>query len=288
MKPGNTPLVKLESFSLECSIYAKYEALNPSGSIKDRTVYYMLLDYQNRGVLKEGSTIVEATSGNTGISLAYYAKGFHYQAIIVMPLSASIERRNMISHYGGKVILVDGGMKECHDTALEIIQNTPNSLIFNQFENLTNPKAHYLSTGPEIIRQCQDVDYIFATIGTGGTISGIARYLREKNYPVKVIGIEPSESPLITQGIAHSHLIQGIGANFIPQTYCAKDVDEVITVSGKESIKMMKRIKQETSLDVGISSGACLLGALNYIKSNNIQKKKIVVIFPDKGDRYHD
>lgn len=289
MKPGNTKLVRLEKiekiFNLSNFLYAKVENSNPSGSIKDRTVYQMLLDYKDAGKLKEGTTIIEATSGNTGISLGYFRKEFGYELIIVMPKSMSKERREIISSYGAKLCLIDGGMEECERYADELVIVTNNSILFNQFHNLSNPKAHYLSTGPEILKDCPKVNYLFAGIGTGGTISGTGRYLKE-NSICHIVGVEPLESPLLTKGIAGPHLIQGIGANFIPKTYINKFVDEVVTASGKQSIEFAKLIRDVENIDCGISSGAALLGCINYIRQNNISDKNIVVIFPDKGDRY--
>lgn len=285
-----TPLVELKNINgnenVNNFIYGKVESENPTGSIKDRTVYQMLLDYQESGKLKPGSTIVEATSGNTGIALSYYSKIFNYKCLIVMPTSMSKQRREMIAQYGASLVLVDGGMKECNEKAEEIIKVVPDSFIFDQFNSKSNAKAHYLSTAVELDQQLKDVDYIFVCIGTGGTISGIGQYYKEHSPKTKIIGIEPYESPLLTKGIASSHLIQGIGANFIPNTYEPKYVDEVITVKGEESILEAKKIREIEKLDIGISSGACYLAAVNYLKSNNINNKKVIVIFPDKGDRY--
>jgi len=280
---GNTKLISLEIFDVGTNhIYIKDESTNPSGSIKDRTVYQMLLDYKDIGLLKEGSTIIEATSGNTGISLGYFQKEFGYNAIIVMPLSASIERRQMILNTGATLDLVDGGMKECNLRAEELLSSIKNSFIFDQFNNKSNPKAH-LATANEIDRQLEKVDYIFAGIGTGGTVTGIASYFKNSN--TRIIGIEPEESPLITKGIASHHLIQGIGANFIPAIFDKSLLFDVITVKGKDAVATAKEINQK-GFNNGISSGAALFGALKYIKQNKLENSNIVVIFPDKGDRY--
>jgi len=290
MKPGNTKLVRLEvvekHFGVENKLFAKAEATNPSGSIKDRAVYQMLLDYKAEGKLKEGSTIVEATSGNTGIALGYYSKEFKYRLIIVMPESMSQQRRDMIQGYGAELCLVKGGMAQCEERAKELVKEIPNSFEFKQFDNPSNPKAHYLTTGPEILEALPEVDYFFAGIGTGGTLSGTGKYLKE-NRDVKVIGIEPFESPLLTRGISGGHLIQGIGANFIPKTYDKNVADAIVDVKGEDAINMAKFLRNTGDFDVGFSSGAALVGAINYLKENKqIKGKNIVIIFPDKGDRY--
>ena len=289
MKPGNTKLVRLaeveKHFQIENALYAKVEASNPSGSVKDRAVYQMLLDYQTEGKLKEGTTIVEATSGNTGIALGYYSKVFNYKLIIVMPASMSQQRRDMIQSYGAELCLISGGMAQCEEHAKELVKQIPNSFEFKQFDNPSNHKAHYLTTGPEIATDLPKVNMFFAGIGTGGTISGAGKYLKEKG-DVEVIGVEPFESPLLTKGVAGGHLIQGIGANFIPNTYDKNVVDDIVDVKGEEAIKMAKFLRNTGDFDVGYSSGAALLGAINYLKDNGIKGKNVVIIFPDKGNRY--
>ncbi len=271
---------------LNNKVYAKIENTNPSGSIKDRAVYYMLNDYRLKGLLKKGTTVIEATSGNTGISLSYFSKEFEIDVIIVMPKSMSKERREMISHYGAKLVLVDGGMKESKEEALRINRTIKDSIILNQFNNQANIVAHYETTAEELDNQLENIDYIFSGIGTGGTISGISKYFKEKNKNIKIIGIEPEESPLITKGFASSHKIQGIGANFIPPILRLDLIDDVTTVKSEDAIKYSKLIREKEMLDIGISSGAALVGAINYLKNKNIKNKNIVVIFPDKGDRY--
>ena len=286
---GNTPLVKLskikEQFNLSFDIYAKVEGYNPTGSIKDRAVYQMLLDdYESKRINKD-TVIIEATSGNTGIALAYFGSKFNNKVIIVMPNSMSKQRRDMIASFGAELVLVQGGMKECNEKALELHKSLQNSIIFGQFEHKSNPKAHYLFTAPEIVNQLPSVKYVFAGIGSGGTISGIAKYIKENNLDIKIIGIEPNESPLITKGYSSSHLIQGIGANFIPKILDLDNIDKVITVKGEDSIKMAKLINELENISVGYSSGAALLASIYYCKENNI-KDDVAVIFPDKGDRY--
>ncbi len=288
--PGNTELIELKhiesTFKTTCRIYGKVENTNPSGSIKDRAVYQMLLGYQQEGKLVKGGIVIEATSGNTGISLAFFQRVFDYKAVILMPKSMSKERRDKIASYGAQLVLIDGGMKQCEDEAIALQQKTPNSLIFGQFENENNPLAHYLTTGPEIAKQLDKVDYIFAGFGTGGTVSGLGRYFKEHKTNTKIIGVEPRQSPLLTKGVASPHLIQGIGANFIPQTLHREYIDEIVDVDDKASIEMAKTIRKIEKIDIGISSGAALLCALNYIKEHNLKEGNIVVIFPDKGDRY--
>lgn len=285
-----TPLVELkrieEIYGLNNRIFAKDESYSPSGSIKARTVLNMLEAYQEKGMLKKDSIIIEATSGNTGIALSYFSKELGYKAVIVMPDNVSVQRRELITKYGGEVVLVSGGMKECGDKVTEMLKDNKNAFEFGQFDNLNNPMAHFKVTAPEIDSQCPNADYIFAGIGTGGTVSGIGKFYKENKKSTKVIGVEPLQSNLLNGGKANPHLIQGIGANFIPKTYLQEYVDEVVDVDDAASIDMAKVIRKEENIDIGISSGAALLGTIEYIKRNNIKDKNIVVIFPDKGDRY--
>lgn len=285
-KVGNTKLVKIEKIISNNNVYAKLENSNPTGSIKDRAVFQMLLDFQKEGKLNENTTIVEATSGNTGIALAYFQKVFNYKAVIVMPKSMSKERREMISKFGAELKLIDGGMLECEEVALKMSKELPNHILLNQFSNPSNYMAHYLNTAPEIDQQLKNIDYIIASFGSGGTISGIAKYFKEHYPSVKIIAVEPEESPLLTKGYAGSHLIQGIGANFIPENYKKEFIDEVIVVKGEESIKFAYELRDIEKFDVGISSGANILGVINYINKEKLTGKNIVTIFPDKGDRY--
>ncbi len=288
--PGNTKLIRLNNiekmFDIDDELYAKVENSNPSGSIKDRAVYQMLLDYIALGKLTKDTVIVEATSGNTGIALAYYTKVFNYRLIIYMPSSMSKERREMITSLGGELKLVDGGMLEAEKLALEDAKTHPNYLLFDQFNNPSNVKAHYLTTGPEIVSECSDVSLVFSGIGTGGTATGIARFFLDNHLSSSVIGVEPLQSPLLTKGVAGKHKIQGIGANFVPSILKKDLLLDIVDVDDEESIKMAKMIREIEGLDVGISSGASLLGAINYLKSHSITKQKIVIIFPDKGNRY--
>ncbi|MFA7032854.1 MAG: cysteine synthase family protein, partial [Bacilli bacterium] len=287
---GNTKLVRLinieKKLGIDNQLYAKVENTNPTGSIKDRPVYYMLIQDQKKGLLKKGTTVIEATSGNTGIALSYFTKVFDYKAIIVMPSSMSLQRREMIARYGGELVLVDGGMAACHQKAEDLHREIHNSFVFGQFEDLHNPQSHYLTTGPEIIEQCPDLDYFVSGIGTGGTLSGCASFFKDQKLHVHVVGVEPLQSPLLSTGIAHSHRIEGIGANFIPQTLNVKMIDDIVDVDDQKSIAMAELIRDLEGIDCGYSSGAALLGALQFIQQNKIKNKKIVIIFPDKGDRY--
>lgn len=287
---GNTPLVKLNKiekhFNLNIFLYAKLEKNNPAGSIKDRAVFYMLNKLLKDNKIQKGSTIIEPTSGNTGIALAALSNYFDLNCIIVMPSSMSKQRQELIKAYGAELVLVEGGMKEAILEAEKINNKIKDSIILGQFTNPNNPLAHYETTIKEILNDLENVDYIFAGIGTGGTISGIAKYIKENNLNIKIIGIEPEESPLLTKGYSSSHLIQGIGANIVPENYYHQYIDDVVSVKGEESIGFAKTILKQEGYLVGISSGACLLGAINYIKNNNLENKNIVLIFPDTGERY--
>ena len=285
-----TKLVKLKHipniFSSDNNFYVKVENTNPSGSVKDIAVYSMLKGHQEKGLLKEGTKIIEATSGNTGISLAFFASHFHYEAIIVMPSSMSNERREMIRSYGATLVLVDGGMKQAEDLAIQMVKDTPNSVLLDQFNNVDNIKGHYEITGPEILSDLPNIDIFVAGFGTGGTVSGAGQYLKEHKQDVKVIAVEPFESPLLTKGEFGKHLIQGIGANFIPNNLNRNVVDEFVDVKGLRSIEMAKLIRNMEGLDVGYSSGAAVLGAIEYANKHDLHNKNIVIILPDKGDRY--
>jgi cysteine synthase A len=243
----------------------------------------MMLDAAKEGLIKEDTVFIEATSGNMGISISYLAREIGLKALIVMPSSMSVERREMIKRNGGELLLIEGGMKQCEEEVENLLKTRPNFLKLSQFENLSNPKAHYLTTAPEIQRYGH-FDYIVMGIGTGGTISGIGGYFKEKGFGTKIIGVEPEASPLLTKGQAGPHKIQGIGANFIPKTLNKDIIDEIIDVDGDKAILLAKDLK-EKGISVGISSGAALLGALEIDKKT--KGKKILVIFPDNGDRYH-
>ena len=283
---GNTRIIRLSEiervFGLEIELYIKLENENPSGSIKDRAAYNI---FKNLKLTKD-SIIMEATSGNTGISLAYIAQQVGCRCQIVMPSSMSEERRNLIKRYGGEVILVDGGMAEAKQESIRLANENKNIILCNQFENPYNPEAHYLTTGPEIDAQLHDIDYILVGFGTGGTLCGLARYIKEKNSTTKIIGIEPEQSPLVTKTYAKPHLIQGIGANFIPKILDVNLVDEFVTADDKASIEMSKKLMDLEKLSVGYSTGANVLATVEYIKKHNLKNKRILTFAMDKGDRY--
>ena len=271
------------SFGENNEIYAKVENKNLTGSIKDRPALQMMLDAAEKGLIKDDTVFIEATSGNMGISISYLAKEIGLKAKIVMSSSMSVDRREMIRKNGGDLLLIEGGMKQCEDEVEKLLKTCPNYLKLSQFENLSNPKAHYKTTAPEI-EAYGHFDYIVMGIGTGGTISGVGRYFKEKGLDTKIIGVEPDASPLLTKGQAGPHKIQGIGANFVPRTLDKEVIDEITDVSGDKAIELAKELKKQ-GISVGISSGAALLGALEIDKKE--KGKKILVIFPDNGDRYH-
>ncbi len=290
---GHTPLLEVSNFKklehLEANIFAKLEYFNPAGSIKDRIALNMILKAEQEGKLVEGSTIIEPTSGNTGIGLASIGRSKGYRVIIVMPETMSVERRRLIAAYGAELVLTEGskGMKGAIEKANELNKTIPNSFIAGQFENPVNPETHYKTTGPEIYEDLNGkVDILIAGIGTGGTISGIGKYLKEKNPNVKIIGIEPATSPVISKGVAGPHKIQGIGAGFIPDTLNTSIYDEIITIENDDSFIYGKKFAQAEGILVGISSGAALKGASIVASRKENKGKNIVVILPDNGDRY--
>ncbi|MCB9498765.1 MAG: cysteine synthase family protein [Bacillales bacterium] len=283
---GKTPLVKFNKIASKSLIYGKLEKTNPAGSVKDRIVYEILSEYFKDGTLKKGSVVIEPTSGNTGIALACFSNYFDFKTVIVMPSSASIERRNLIEAYGGELILVNGGMKDCVKKAEEIKNETKESIIFGQFETPLNPLTHYNHTAREIYDDLADVYAIVSGIGTGGTITGIGKYFKEIKPEVRIIGVEPKESPLLSEGFAAPHKIQGIGANFIPHTLNLDYVDEIIEIEGDAAIETAVLLRKKEGYLVGISSGAALKAALILSERKEYENKKIVVILPDTGERY--
>lgn len=290
---GNTPMFELvryeEKHGLKAKIIAKAEGLNPAGSVKDRAALAMIEDARSRGLLKEGSVIIEPTSGNTGIGLASVAAARGYKMIIVMPDTMSIERRNMMKAYGADVVLTQGskGMKGAIEKAEELAASLPGSFIPGQFSNPANPRIHYLTTGPEIWRDMDgEVDIFVAGIGTGGTISGTGAYLKEKNPKIKVIGVEPKDSPVLSEGRAGAHKIQGIGAGFIPEALNTNIYDEIITVSNEDAFNAGREIARLEGLLAGISGGAAVHAAAVIAARPENEGKNIVVILPDNGDRY--
>ncbi len=288
---GKTPLMRASRFAanhnIDAEILVKIEGMNPAGSIKDRVGLCMLEDAEKKGLLKKGGAVIEPTSGNTGIGIAAACRVKGYRAIIVMPETMSEERRKLIKAYGAELVLTDGskGMAGAVDKAQELKKEIDGSIIAGQFVNPANPQAHILTTGPEIWADTDgDVDVLVAGIGTGGTITGTGKYLKEKNPSIKVIGAEPESSPLITEGRAGAHKIQGIGANFIPEILDMNVVDEVIAVPDDEAIKFGREFALDEGILVGISSGAALWAASEAAKK--YKGKKIAVILPDSGERY--
>ena len=287
---GTTPLVRLkkveEKYGLDCELYAKLEKQNPAGSVKDRIALAMYQDYINKGVLTPDTVVIEPTSGNTGIALSAFGNYFKNRVIIVMPKSMSEQRKALMRAYHAELVLVDGGMKEAVNEANRIHSEIKNSIIAGQFYNEANIAAHYNHTGPEIYKDLSDVDYIFAGIGTGGTVSGIGKFFKEHRPETKIIGIEPASSPLLTKGYAGPHKIQGIGANFVPDNFKKQYVDSIEDIKDDDAINTAKEITKLEGLFVGISSGAALKGALQTIEKENLHHKKLVVIMPDTGERY--
>ncbi len=290
---GGTPLLELKviekKLSLKAKIFAKLEYFNPAGSVKDRVALSMIEDAEKSGKLKEGATIIEPTSGNTGIGIAAIGAAKGYKVIIVMPDTMSEERRKLISAYGAKIALSDGskGMKGAISTAEKLAEEIKDSVILGQFDNPSNPTAHYNSTGPEIISDTDgNIDYFVSGVGTGGTISGVGKYLKEKLSNVKIIAVEPKSSPVLSEGKSGLHKIQGIGAGFIPKTLDTNVYDEIIKVSDNEAYKYCKMIAQTEGILVGISSGAALSVAIEIASKNENSGKNVIVLFPDSGDRY--
>ncbi len=290
---GNTPLLEISNFKkeehLESNLFAKLEYFNPAGSIKDRIALNMILNAEQEGKLVPSSTIIEPTSGNTGIGLASIGRARGYRVIIVMPETMSVERRRLIAAYGAELVLTEGskGMKGAIEKANELHKEIPNSYIPGQFDNPINPETHYRTTGVEIYNDLDGkVDILVAGIGTGGSISGIGKYLKEKNPNVKIIGIEPASSPVISKGVSGPHKIQGIGAGFIPNTLNTSIYDEIITIENDDAFTYGKRFARSEGILVGISSGAALKGASIIARREENKGKNIVVILPDNGDRY--
>lgn len=282
---GNTPIISLDKIGYE-NVYVKLEKYNPGGSIKDRIALSMIEGAENRGLLKEGSVLVEATSGNTGIGLAMAGNLKGYKVIIIMPETMSIERRQLVKAFGAELILTQGpkGMNGSIEKLEELLKENDNYINLGQFENEDNPKVHYEKTGPEIYAEVPDINLIIAGIGSGGTISGVGEFLKEINESIEVIGIEPLASPLITEKKAGPHKIQGIGANFIPKNYDENIVDEVITVKDEDAFEMVRLLANKLGILVGISSGANVFGAIEI--SKKYPNKKIVTIAPDGVDKY--
>lgn len=290
---GKTPLLELGKFSqqkgIETPIVAKIEYFNPGGSVKDRIALAMIEDAEKSGALKPGATIIEPTSGNTGVGLALVSAVKGYHLILTMPETMSVERRNLVKAYGAEVVLTPGteGMKGAIRKAEELRDNTPGAIILQQFENKANPAKHYVTTGPEIWEQTEGkVDIFVAGVGTGGTVSGIGKALKEKNPDVRIIAVEPKTSPVLNGGQSGPHKIQGIGAGFIPATYNGDVVDEVYDVDNDDAIRTGRELAQQEGLLVGISSGAAAYAASQIALRPENKGKRIVVLLPDTGERY--
>lgn len=282
---GNTPMIKLNNIG-NSNLYVKLEKYNPAGSIKDRAVYYMVENLEKNGILKKGDVLVEATSGNTGIALSMIGSLKGYKVIIVMPETMSVERRTLMKAYGAKFILTDGslGMKGSIEMMNKLLSENTNYISLKQFENEYNPLAHYETTGVEIYNQVKDIDIFVCGVGTGGTISGVGKYLKEQNPNIKVVAVEPEGSPVISKNKKGSHKIQGIGAGFIPKNYNKNVVDEVMTITDEESYKGVRIMAQKEGILVGISSGANIYAALKLCEM--YPDKKIVTVAPDGIDKY--
>ena len=290
---GNTPLVRVNNLikkdELKADVLAKLEYFNPAGSVKDRIAKEMIQDALEKGLINENTTLIEPTSGNTGIGLSAVATALNLKIIITMPETMSVERRNLMKAYGAELVLTPGseGMKGAIAKAKELASQIENSFIPGQFENPANPTAHYKTTGPEIYEQTEGkVDIFVAGVGTGGTISGIGKYLKEKNPEVKVVAVEPASSPVLSTGKGGAHKIQGIGAGFVPETLDTKIYDEIITVDNEDAFATGKEMAKTEGILVGISSGAALYAAKELAKREENVGKTIVVLLPDGGDRY--
>ena len=290
---GNTPLLELSKFSkakgIATPVVAKVEFFNPGGSVKDRIALAMIEDAEQRGLLQPGATIIEPTSGNTGVGLALVSAVKGYKLILTMPDTMSIERRKLVKAYGAEVLLTPGkeGMAGAIRAAEALRDNTPGSIILQQFENASNPAKHYATTGPEIWEQTDgQVDIFVAGVGTGGTVSGVGKYLKEQNPGVKVVAVEPKSSPVLNGGQSGPHKIQGIGAGFVPKTYDASVIDEVFDVENDDAILTGREIAQQEGLLVGISAGAALFAAAEIARRPENNGKRVVVLLPDTGERY--
>ena len=290
---GNTPLLKLNNLTashrIPATVLGKMECFNPAGSAKDRVALSMLDDAEKTGKIEKGATIIEPTSGNTGIGLASVGTARGYKVILTMPDTMSVERRNLLKAFGAEIVLTEGskGMSGAIEKALELSKATPNSFIPSQFDNPANPKAHYNTTGPEIWNDTDGtVDIFVASVGTGGTLSGTGKYLKEQNPNVKIVAVEPFDSPLLSKGYAGPHKIQGIGANFVPENLDRDIIDEIIAVKSDDAMLTAKEIAKTEGILVGISSGATCFAALELAQRPENKGKTIVALLPDTGERY--
>ena len=290
---GNTPLVELSNiekkYSLNAKILAKLEYFNPAGSVKDRVAKAMIEDAERKGLLKEGATIIEPTSGNTGIGIASVATAKGYKTILTMPETMSVERRNLLKAYGAEIVLTDGskGMSGAIEKAQQLKEEIDGAIILGQFENMANPQAHFDTTGPEIWNDTDgNVDVFIAGVGTGGTVSGTGKYLKSQNSKIKVIAFEPENSPVLSEGYSGTHKIQGIGAGFVPKALDTEIYDEVLKVPDDSAMNMANEIAKTEGILVGISSGASVWTAIQLAKKDEYKGKTIVALLPDTGERY--
>lgn len=290
---GKTPLLRLKSFMNEkgasADILAKLEYFNPAGSVKDRAALYMINDAEERGLLKKGATIIEPTSGNTGIGLAAIGINRGYKVILTMPETMSEERRSLLRAFGAEIVLTEGskGMSGAIEKAKELLKNTEGAFMPLQFENPANAEAHFETTGPEIYEDTEgSVDIFVAGVGTGGTLTGIAKYLKSRNENIQIIAVEPEKSPVLSKGVSGSHGLQGIGANFVPKILDTALIDRIVTVSDEDAFKTSKDLVRSEGILTGISSGAALFAALSLSKEEENRGKRIVVLLPDTGERY--
>lgn len=290
---GSTPLMELTNYNnknnLTATLLAKLECFNPAGSAKDRIAKAMIEDAEEKGMLKPGGTIIESTSGNTGIGLASVGTAKGYQVILTMPETMSVERRNLLNAYGATIVLTDGtkGMQGAVEKAQELQKNTPGSIILGQFDNPSNPEVHMRTTGPEIWADTEgNIDIFVAGVGTGGTVTGVGRYLKNKNPEIKIVAVEPQASPLLSQGMAGPHKIQGIGANFVPDVLDTSVYDEIITVTNENAYLSTRELARAEGILTGISSGAALYAGKELARRKENKGKTIVVFLPDTGERY--
>ena len=290
---GKTPVLKLnklkDKLNLKANLFVKLESFNPAGSAKDRIALYMLKDAKEKGLINSETVIIEPTSGNTGIGLAALCSYFGYKLILTMPETMSVERRNLISAYGAEIVLTEGkmGMKGAIAKANELAETYKNSFIPSQFTNLSNPKAHFETTGPEIWEDMDgNIDYFVAGVGTGGTISGVGKYLKSKNPKIYITAVEPSTSPVLSKGVSGAHKIQGIGAGFIPETLDTKIYDDIMPIDNEVAFEYANKLAKTEGILVGISSGAALAAGVEIAKKDENKDKNIVVFLPDGGEKY--
>lgn len=290
---GHTPLLELcnleTEYGLQARVLAKLERFNPAGSVKDRVAKSMIEDAERRGALKKGAVIVEPTSGNTGIGLAAVAAAKGYRVVLTMPETMSMERRALLSAYGAQIVLTDGarGMKGAIEKAEELVRQTPGAFLAGQFDNPANPDAHYRTTGPEIWEDTDGtVDYFVAGVGTGGTMTGVGRYLKGKKKDIRIIAVEPAESPVLSGGQAGKHLLQGIGAGFAPSNWDRSVCDEILPIAGKDAYRWGRELARREGVLAGITSGAAVAAAVELAKRTECKGKNIVVLLPDTGERY--